>query len=185
MVAEHRGRFPRTAEALVSLPGIGRSTAAAIAAFATGARGAILDGNVKRVLARHRGIAGFPGDAKVERRLWRCAETLLPGREIATYTQALMDLGATVCLRARPRCELCPVALDCIARREERIGELPAPRPKKPLPQRAVAVLLLERKGEVLLERRPADGHLGWTVEPPRARARRRHPLVLPLALPH
>jgi A/G-specific adenine glycosylase len=110
------------------------------------------------VLARHRGIAGFPGDAKVERRLWRCAETLLPEREIAAYTQALMDLGASVCARAKPRCELCPVARDCVAKREGRIGELPAPRPKKPLPRRAVAVLLLERKGEVLLERRPATG---------------------------
>ena len=158
VVAEHRGRFPRTAAVLATLPGIGRSTAAAIAAFATGARGAILDGNVKRVLARHRGIAGFPGDTKVERRLWQHAEALLPEREIATYTQALMDLGATVCLRARPRCDACPVAQDCIARREARIGELPAPRPKKPLPRRAVTVLLLERLGEVLLERRPATG---------------------------
>jgi A/G-specific adenine glycosylase len=157
-VEQYGGELPRNFEALRALPGIGRSTAGAILAQAHGLRFAILDGNVKRVLARHRGIAGFPGGAKVERRLWRCAEALLPEREIATYTQALMDLGATVCLRARPRCELCPVAQDCIARREGRIGELPAPRPKKPLPHRAVAVLLLERKGEVLLERRPATG---------------------------
>jgi len=158
VVAEHGGRFPRTIAALASLPGVGRSTAAAIAAFSAGERGAILDGNVKRVLARHRGIAGFPGDAKVEQRLWRCAEALLPERGIAVYTQGLMDLGATVCLRARPACERCPVAHDCVARRDGRIGELPAPRPKKPLPHRVVAVLLLERKGEVLLERRPATG---------------------------
>ena len=158
VVAEYGGRFPRRAEALASLPGIGRSTAAAIAAFAAGARGAILDGNVKRVLARHRGIAGFPGDAGVERELWRCAEALLPERGIATYTQALMDLGATVCLRAGPRCERCPVARDCFARRHGRIAELPAPRPRKALPRRVVTVLLLERKGEVLLERRPASG---------------------------
>ena len=158
VVAEHGGRFPRDAETLAALPGIGRSTAAAIAAFASGARGAILDGNVKRVLARYRGIAGFPGNAKVERRLWREAEALLPPREVATYTQALMDLGATVCVRAKPRCEACPVAHDCIARREDRIAELPPPRPKKALPQREVTVLLLERKGEVLLERRPATG---------------------------
>jgi A/G-specific adenine glycosylase len=158
VIAEHAGRFPRSAEALASLPGIGRSTAAAIAAFAAGERGAILDGNVKRVLARHRGIAGFPGDAKVEQRLWRSAEALLPERGIAAYTQGLMDLGATVCLRSRPTCERCPVAQDCIARREDRIGVIPAPRPKKALPHRTVAVLLLERKGEVLLERRPATG---------------------------
>ena len=158
VVAEHGGRFPRDAATLASLPGVGRSTAAAIAAFASGERGAILDGNVKRVLARHRGIAGFPGDAKVERRLWQAAEALLPPRDVATYTQALMDLGATVCVRAKPRCEACPVADDCIARREKRIAELPAPRPKKALPQREVTVLLLERKGEVLLERRPPTG---------------------------
>jgi A/G-specific adenine glycosylase len=158
VMAEHGGRFPRHAEDLAALPGIGRSTAAAIAAFATGARGAILDGNVKRVLARHRGIAGFPGDARVERRLWHSAEALLPGRDIATYTQALMDLGATVCLKRAPRCDACPVTRDCIARRDGRIAELPAARPKRALPQREVTVLLLERKGEVLLERRPATG---------------------------
>jgi A/G-specific adenine glycosylase len=158
VMAEHGAEFPRDAETLASLPGIGRSTAAAIAAFATGARAAILDGNVKRVLSRHAGIAGYPGDPKVERRLWERAEALLPAREIETYTQALMDLGATICLRSRPRCEACPVARDCVARREGRIGELPAPRPRKALPQRALTVLLLERKGEVLLERRPSIG---------------------------
>ena len=158
VVAEHGGEFPRETETLAALPGIGRSTAAAIAAFANGTRGAILDGNVKRVLSRHGGIAGFPGDPKVERRLWERAEALLPPREIETYTQALMDLGATVCLRARPKCDACPVAQDCVAWREGRTDELPAPRPKKPLPQRAVTVLLVERKGEVLLERRPSTG---------------------------
>jgi A/G-specific adenine glycosylase len=158
IVGQHDGRFPDDAEALAALPGIGRSTAAAIAAFASGARNAILDGNVKRVLARHRGIAGFPGDARVERQLWRCAEALLPQHEVATYTQAMMDLGATVCLRRTPRCEACPVARDCVARREGRIADLPAPRPKKALPRRNVTVLLVERKGEVLLERRPATG---------------------------
>jgi len=110
------------------------------------------------VLARHEGIAGYPGDSKVERRLWERAEALLPAREIETYTQGLMDLGATICLRVRPRCEACPVARDCMARRDGRIAELPAQRPKRALPQRAVTVLLLERKGEVLLERRPSTG---------------------------
>ena len=158
VVAEHGGEFPRDPTTLAALPGIGRSTAAAIAAFASGTRGAILDGNVKRVLSRHGGIAGFPGDPKVERRLWKRAEALLPTREIETYTQALMDLGATVCLRARPKCDACPVAQDCVARREGRTDQLPAPRPKKPLPQRAVTILLVERNGEVLLERRPSTG---------------------------
>ena len=158
LVAQHGGAFPRDAAAIAALPGIGRSTAAAIAAFAFGARGAILDGNVKRVLARHAGIGGLPSDPAVERALWGRAEALLPARDIETYTQALMDLGATVCLRARPRCDVCPVAADCVARREHRIAELPGRRAKKVLPQRATTVLLLERRGEVLLERRPNVG---------------------------
>ena len=158
VAAEHAGLFPVDAQTLATLPGIGRSTAAAIAVFARGERGAILDGNVKRVLARHEGVDGYPGDAPVERMLWQHAEALLPARDIEIYTQALMDLGATVCLRARPHCAQCPVADDCVARREDRIAELPAARPRKPLPQRAVGVLLIERHGEVLLERRPATG---------------------------
>ena len=128
IVDEHGGAFPHDVAAVAELPGIGRSTAAAIAAFAFGARSAILDGNVKRVLARHAGIAGFPGDPAVERALWHRAESLLPENDIETYTQALMDLGATVCLRKSPRCDACPVARDCVARRDGRIGELPAPR---------------------------------------------------------
>jgi len=155
---EHAGVFPADAQTLATLPGIGRSTAAAIAVFARGERGAILDGNVKRVLARHEGVEGFPGDAHVERVLWQRAEALLPSSNIETYTQALMDLGATICLRGAPRCGECPVASDCVARCDDRIAELPAPRPKKILPRRAVGVLLIERQGEVLLERRPATG---------------------------
>ncbi|HET9762650.1 MAG TPA: A/G-specific adenine glycosylase, partial [Casimicrobiaceae bacterium] len=135
IVAEHGGGFPREVETIAALPGIGRSTAAAIAAFAYGTLAAILDGNVKRVLARHAGIDGFPGEARVESALWRRAESLLPGHGIETYTQALMDLGATLCLRRRPRCEACPVATDCVARNEGRIESLPMPRPKKTLPQ--------------------------------------------------
>src|SRR6185312_15235130 len=158
LVAQHGGAFPRDAAAIAALPGIGRSTAAAIAAFAFGARGAILDGNVKRVLARHAGIGGLPSDPAVERALWGRAEALLPTRDIEAYTQALMDLGATVCLRTRPRCDACPVAADCVARRDHRIAELPGRRAKKALPQRATTVLLIERPGEVLVERRPNAG---------------------------
>jgi A/G-specific adenine glycosylase len=158
VVARYGSAFPTDAQGLMTLPGIGRSTAAAIAAFAYGARGAILDGNVKRVLARHRGVQGFPGDARAERALWTRAEALLPRADIGRYTQALMDLGATVCMRTKPRCDACPVANDCVARREDRIAELPAPRPRKILPRRDISVLLLERRGEVLLERRPATG---------------------------
>jgi len=158
IVERHGGVFPCDAQTIATLPGVGRSTAAAIAAFAFGARGAILDGNVRRLLARHRGIAGYPGEPKVERALWQQAEMLLPDRDIEAYTQALMDLGATICTRAAPRCLECPVAFECIARREDRIAELPSPRPRKMLPQRAVRVLVIERAGAILFEKRPAAG---------------------------
>ena len=158
IVTQHGGKFPRDALSLTELPGIGRSTAAAIAVFAFGARAAILEGNVKRVLARHRGVEGYPGAPRVEAQLWSIAESLLPQRDIETYTQALMDLGSSVCTRAAPRCGECPVAQDCVARHEDRIAELPSPRPKKALPRRAVRVLIIERAGEILLEKRPAAG---------------------------
>jgi A/G-specific adenine glycosylase len=162
----HGGAFPRDPSAIATLPGIGRSTAAAIAAFAFGARAAILDGNVKRVLARHRGIEGFPGAPNVEAEMWVVAETLLPKRNIETYTQALMDLGATVCTRAAPRCIDCPLARDCVALRDGRVEELPSPRPKKALPRRAVRMLVVERAGTILLEKRPAVGIWGglWSL---------------------
>jgi A/G-specific adenine glycosylase len=158
VMSEHEGAFPADAQTLATLPGVGRSTAAAIAVFAGGERRAILDGNVKRVVARHEGVAGFPGAASVERVLWQHAERLVPRRDIETYTQALMDLGATICLRGEPRCTTCPITADCVARRDDRIAELPAPRPRKTLPRRVIGVLLIERHGEVLLERRPATG---------------------------
>jgi A/G-specific adenine glycosylase len=199
VVREHRGLFPVDSVTLETLPGIGRSTAAAIAAFAAGEYVAILDGNVKRVLARHAGIEGFPGDPRVAARLWDVAVKRLPSRDIAAaraptpdvavergmsrsvaraplrdanaehmpsreierYTQAMMDLGAMVCTRSRPRCIECPVAADCVALAEDRVAQLPTPRPRKPLPQRATVVLLLERAGALLFERRPSTGIWG------------------------
>jgi len=161
VVAEHGGAFPPSAEALARLPGIGRSTAAAIAAFAYGARGAILDGNVKRVLARCFGIEGFPGEKKVETRLWQLAESLLPSNGIETYTQALMDLGATVCTRGKPDCARCPMNGDCVALARDRIAELPAPRPRKSVPKRSARYLILRHEGRVLLEQRPPAGIWG------------------------
>ncbi len=148
------GRFPDTPEAIEALPGVGPSSAAAIAAFAFGRRAAILDGNVKRVLARCFGIEGARPQVEL-------AQRLLPRRSIETYTQALMDLGATVCTRARPACERCPVAQDCVALRGGRIGELPAARKRGPLPLRRSIWLLLLHKGSVLLERRPSVGVWG------------------------
>ena len=166
VVADHGGVFPVDADTLATLPGIGRSTAAAIAAFASGARVAILDGNVKRVLSRHRGIAGFPGAANVEAKMWEIADSLLPARDVQTYTQALMDLGASVCTRAKPDCSACPVASDCVAFNEDHIAELPSPRPRKALPHRELQVLLIEHGGEILFERRPPQGIWGglWSL---------------------
>jgi A/G-specific adenine glycosylase len=163
---QHAGKFPQTFEDTLALPGIGRSTAAAICAFAYGERHAILDGNVKRVLTRVFGIAGWPGEKKVESRLWQLAASLLPERGIETYTQALMDLGSTVCTRSKPACQRCPVATDCIARSENRIGQLPVARPKKPIPQRSTTLLLLRHGHDILLEKRPAPGIWGglWSL---------------------
>jgi len=158
VVLRYGGEFPRDAGTLATLPGIGRSTAAAIAAFAFGAHAAILEANVKRLFARHEAIAGYPGAPKVAARLWQVAQAMLPARDVETYTQGLMDLGASVCTPAQPKCELCPVRADCAALREGRVNELPSPRPRKTLPRRAIRVLLIERGGEILLERRPATG---------------------------
>jgi A/G-specific adenine glycosylase len=161
MAAQHAGEFPQDFDAIVDLPGIGRSTAGAIAVFAFGARKAILDGNVKRVLARYFGIEGFPGTPAVEKQLWVRAESLLPVEDVEAYTQGLMDLGATVCTRGRPRCEACPLRADCLAFAQGRTEELPSPRPRKTLPERSTVMLILRRGGEVLLEKRPSPGIWG------------------------
>jgi len=152
------GAFPNTLESIGELAGIGRSTAAAIAVFAFGRREAILDGNVKRVLSR---VFAADGDAE----LWPLAERLLPKKDLETYTQALMDLGSLVCTRSAPKCEACPVAAQCIARKERRIHELPAPRARKALPTRRATWFVFLHKKEVLLERRPSAGLWGglWT----------------------
>ena len=162
----HGGKFPVTPDAIAQLPGIGRSTAAAIAALAFGQRCAILDGNVKRVLARHGGVAGWPGDKKVETMLWQLAESHLPDRNIEAYTQGMMDLGALACTRSRPACTTCPVSVDCIAYTRHRTAELPTPRPKKILPERQVQMLLLLDHGELMLEKRPSRGIWGgmWSL---------------------
>jgi A/G-specific adenine glycosylase len=177
VAARPGARFPRTARGLSELPGIGRSTAAAIAVFAHGERAAILDGNVKRVFARRFGIDGFPGEHAVEARLWSLAEELLPRRGVRTYTQALMDLGATVCARAKPRCDSCPVARQCVALRMARIDELPAPRPRKAQPLRHATWLVLREDERVLLEQRPSQGLWGglWTFPEIDARELRAH----------
>jgi A/G-specific adenine glycosylase len=158
IVAHHGGAFPRDLAEIEALPGIGRSTAAAIAGFAFGARAAILDGNVKRVLARHFAIAGFPGERAVEQRLWQLAESLLPAADVEPYIQGLMDLGATVCRTRAPQCDRCPVRATCAALAQNRVAALPAPRPRRIVPHRRTAMLILRSGGDVLLQKRPAVG---------------------------
>jgi A/G-specific adenine glycosylase len=163
IVAKYQGEFPRDFE----LPGVGRSTAAAICALAWHERRAILDGNVKRVLARYCGIAGSPGEKAVEARLWQQAEALLPEGDVAIYTQALMDLGATLCTRSRPKCGECPVSDDCVALQSGRVSELPAPRPRKAVPERHATFLLLMHGNDILLEKRAGSGIWGGLWCPP------------------
>lgn len=163
VVARHGGHFPADVEQLNALPGVGRSTAAAIAAFAHDVIAPILDGNVKRVLARHAAIAGFPGLATVERRLWATATARLPERrgDMVAYTQGLMDLGSAVCVKRAPRCDTCPVRTDCRALAEGLTDQLPTPRPRKVLPEREQRYLLLRHGDDVLLVKRPAPGIWG------------------------
>lgn len=168
---EHGGRFPETVDALAELPGIGRSTAAAIASFAFGARATILDGNVKRVLARVFGVEGFPGEKRVENAMWALAESIVPGADagdadVSAYTQGLMDLGATLCGRGKPECARCPFAADCVANTTGRQRELPAARPKKTVPTRRTWMLVLLDGDSVMLEKRPPTGIWGglWSL---------------------
>jgi len=166
IMEQYSGVFPQDAATLQRLPGIGRSTAAAIAAFAFGERGTILDGNVKRILARYFGISGYPGEKSVEERLWQLAESLLPAEEsnhqiVVSYTQALMDLGALVCARSRPRCQYCPLQADCIACQNDLTADLPVPKPRKTLPVRETVHLILLDQERILLKKRPASGIWG------------------------
>lgn len=156
------GRFPRHLDAMIALPGIGRSTAAAILAQAFGQRHAILDGNVKRVLTRFHAIDQWPGTRAVETRLWALADACTPARRVAEYTQAIMDLGATLCTRSRPDCGNCPVANGCTAREQGKPTAYPVRKPAKTKPVKRTHMLLLQRaSGEVLLEQRPPTGIWG------------------------
>jgi len=161
VVEYHRGKFPDRFEDILALPGVGRSTAGAIAVFVFDQRFPILDGNVRRVLARCFGIDGYPGQKAVSDRLWTLADRLLPGRDVQTYTQGLMDLGATVCVRSSPRCSACPLSAQCVARLQGRVNDLPTPRPRKTRPCRSTVMMILERNGEVMLEKRPSPGIWG------------------------
>jgi len=158
-VSTHGGTLPRAFEALTALPGIGRSTAGAILAQAYALPFPILDGNVRRVLCRFHGIDLWPGAAEAQRTLWAYAQQHLPSSRLADYTQAQMDLGATVCTRSKPRCGECPLRGQCMALREQRTGELPVRKPAKAIPQRRTHMLLAQdADGRVLLVRRPPAG---------------------------
>lgn len=164
---EHAGVFPKNFEAVQALPGVGRSTAGAILALASDQRHAILDGNVKRVLARFHAVAGWPGQSSVLEQLWTRAECYTPTKRVADYTQAMMDLGATLCTRTRPRCGECPLAADCQAHAAGRERDFPGSKPRRALPVRATHMLLvLNAQGEVLLQQRPPSGIWGglWSL---------------------
>jgi A/G-specific adenine glycosylase len=161
------GRFPDDPVTLAELPGIGRSTAAAIAAFAYGRRAAILDGNVRRVFCRHFGVQGDPAATEVQRRLWALAEELLPASAIEAYTQGLMDLGSLCCTRSRPCCGECPLATSCVARAQGLQELLPSLRRRREVPERVAEFLLVSDGRSVLLERRPPSGLWGGLLVPP------------------
>jgi A/G-specific adenine glycosylase len=158
----HGGEFPATLEEVTALPGIGRSTAGAILSLSLGRRHAILDGNVKRVLARYHAIEGWPGTPAVEQQLWQLAEQHTPEKNNAAYSQAIMDLGATVCRRGKPLCPLCPLNTKCAALAQGIEQQLPTPRPKKALPVKTTTMLMLNNdSGEILLQQRPPSGIWG------------------------
>ena len=167
VVAEHGGEFPASVTQLTELPGIGRSTAGAIASLSMGLRAPILDGNVKRVLARYSAQEGYPGEPKVAAQLWALAEQLTPAARVNQYTQAMMDLGATLCTRSKPSCLLCPLQRGCQAHLLGLQSRYPIPKPRKVLPQKSTLMpLLANRDGAILLYRRPASGLWGglWSL---------------------
>lgn len=167
VVARHDGEFPDSLEALMALPGIGRSTAGAILALAHGQRQPILDGNVKRVLARLFLVEEPADSTAVLKRLWALSEATTPVARIAAYTQAIMDLGATVCTRANPACDRCPLVARCGAFVAGRTGTLPAPRRRAPRRSKRTQMLFVIAAGCVLLERRPQRGIWGGLWAPP------------------
>jgi A/G-specific adenine glycosylase len=166
MISE-QGCFPETLDGLMALPGIGQSTAGAILSIAFNKSHPILDGNVKRVLARFRAISGWTGSSQVNKQLWEISASLTPDDRVAGYTQAMMDLGATVCTRSNPACGKCPLTADCMALLTQRVADLPTPRMAKVLPIKQLIFLLLHNnQQQVMLEKRPPTGIWGglWSL---------------------
>ena len=158
---QYNGQFPETVDELASLPGIGRSTAGAIASIAYGKHAAILDGNVKRVLARFHAVEGWPGNKKVADQLWEIAERYTPAKRTADYTQAMMDMGATLCTRSKPSCQLCPLSSQCEAYALGDPKAFPHSKPKKEKPVKAIRMLLIRHRGRYLLQQQPTTGIWG------------------------
>lgn len=163
----YNGEFPRDPALLTTLPGIGPSTAGAIASLSMGLRAPILDGNVKRVLARYSALQSYPGTTQASKQLWQLSELLTPQQDVAQYTQAMMDLGATLCTRKQPDCARCPVQKGCLAYQTEQQHVLPTARPRKVLPEKRVSMpLLVNHAGSILLYQRPSQGLWGglWSL---------------------
>lgn len=161
IVAQHGGEFPTTFEQIAALPGIGRSTAGAILSLSLGQHYPILDGNVKRVLARCCAVEGWPGKKEVENRLWQISSDVTPANGVGQFNQAMMDLGAMVCTRSKPKCELCPLNAGCIAYANHSWAKYPGKKPKQTLPEKSAHFLLLQRDQSVWLEQRPTVGLWG------------------------
>ena len=161
IVSDFGGQFPQELAPLQNLPGLGRSTASAILAICNHQALPILDGNVKRVLTRYCGIVGYPGDKKIEAQLWQKAAQLLPKEAIPDYTQAIMDLGAMICLPRNPHCLICPVQTHCVAYLTGQTTSLPTPKPKKGIPTKEAAFVIVKYQESILLEKRPSKGIWG------------------------
>lgn len=169
VAVDYDGQFPESFDEVVALPGIGRSTAGAILSLSLLQPLAILDGNVKRVLARYYGVAGWPGEKITQNRLWQLAEQNTPEKQVADYNQAMMDLGATLCTRTKPDCGRCPIADHCVANKEENYAAYPGKKPKKSTPVKATTFVLFRHNNQVLLEQRPPAGIWGglWCFPEP------------------
>ncbi|MFD0914366.1 A/G-specific adenine glycosylase [Methylophilus luteus] len=161
IMREHDGIFPQDFTQIQTLKGIGRSTAAAISVFSFQQPHTILDGNVKRVLARLHAVDGWPGLPVIEKRLWSLAESLLPAKNLPAYIQGLMDFGATLCTRSKPRCHDCPMQAECQAFQQQRVAQLPVSKPRKAIPEKQTTMLMIMDGGEILLEKRPDKGIWG------------------------
>lgn len=161
VVSDHDGQFPQDLEQMNALPGIGRSTAAAVLSSVYKLPHAILDGNVKRTLSRSFAIEGWPGQKKVENQLWEIAEQHTPDVDVDKYNQAMMDMGATVCTRSKPKCELCPVTQMCEAKKQLRQLDFPTKKPKKEKPTKQTWFAIFHYNGQVWLEQRPQVGIWG------------------------